>query len=128
MPASTETIITFDGQEEPNLAKFEIEHESVMHDVNNIGTVERMETLPGKMKVTIHVWVNGISHVLDQLHMLQTAKPGFQTVISVTYADDSKSTLAYDDCAMVLKTIKGEAKMPTWSYYRITSTRERVSS
>ena len=98
---------SFDGKEENNLAKFEIEHESVMHNIQTIGIKERMESLPGKTIVTIHVWVNGISNVLDKLHLTQGPQPGFQ---------------------IIQKTIKGEAQMPTWSYYKITSTRERISS
>jgi len=128
MPATTDTTVTFDGKEENNLAKFEIEHESVMHNIQTIGIKERMESLPGKTIVTIHVWVNGISNVLDRLHLKQGPQPGFQTVLTVTYSDGSKGVTSYDDCAIIQKTIKGEAQMPTWSYYKITSTRERISS
>jgi hypothetical protein len=127
MPATTDTTVTFDGREENNLAKFEIEHESVMHDIQTIGIKERMESLPGKTIVTIHVWVNGISNVLDQLHLKQGPQPGFQTVLTVNYSDGSKGITSYDDCSIIQKTIKGEAQMPTWSYYKITSTRERIS-
>ena len=128
MAATTDTVITFDGQEELNLAKFEIEHESVMHDIHTLGTGERRESLPGKSKVTIHIWVNGVSNLLDTLHQAQGPQPGFSTVVNVMYADGKKGVAAYDDCSIVLKTIKGEAQMPTWSYYKITSTRERLTS
>ncbi len=128
MPATTDTTVTFDGKEEPNMAKFEIEHESTMHNIQTIGVRERMESLPGKTIVTIHIWVNGISNVLDDLHLKQGPQPGFQTVLTVTYSDGKKGVSSYDDCAILLKTIKGEAQAPTWSYYKITSTRERITN
>jgi len=37
MPATTDTVLTFDGQEEPNMAKFEIEYETIMHNIQTIG-------------------------------------------------------------------------------------------
>jgi len=128
MPASTDTVLTFDGQEEPNLAKFEVEHETIMHNIQTIGISERTESLPGKKRATIHIWVNGFSPLLDGLHNAQGPQPGFQTVITVTYSDGTKGINSYDDCSIILKTIKGEAQMPTWSYYKITSTRERLTA
>ena len=128
MPATTDTVLTFDGQEEPNMAKFEIEYETIMHNIQTIGLQERTESLPGKKRVTLHVWVNGFSPLLDGLHDTQGPQPGFQVVTTVTYSDGTKGISSFDDCAIILKTVKGEAQMPTWSYYKITSTRERLTT
>jgi hypothetical protein len=128
MPASTDTVLTFDGQEEPNLLKFEVEQNTDMHSIQTIGLQERVESLPGKTRTVIHAWVNGFSQLLDGLHTAQGPQPGFQVVISVTYADGTKGLNSYDDCDVIQKTIKGEAQMPTITYYKIQSTRERVTT
>jgi len=127
MPATTDTVVTFDGQEEPNMAKFEVEYETIMHNIQTIGLQERTESLPGKKRVTMHVWVNGFSALLDGLHDTQGPQPGFQVVITVTYSDGTKGISSFDDCSIVLKTVKGEAQMPTWTYYKVTSTRQRLT-
>ncbi len=127
MPATTSTIVTFDGQEEKNLAKFEIEHETQMHSIHSLGGAERIESLPGETHVTMHIWVNGVSTLLDTLHTAQGMQLGFQTVITVSYSDGGRSVASYDDCAIIAKTVKGEANKPTWTYYKITCTRERIS-
>ena len=128
MPATTDTVITFDGQEEGNMAKFEIEYDTIMHNIQTIGLEERTESLPGKKRVTIHVWVNGFSALLDGLHDVQGPQPGFQVVITVTYSDGTKGISSFDDVCIVQKTVKGEAQMPTWTYYKMTSTRQRLTS
>jgi len=110
------------------MAKFEIEYETIMHNIQTIGLQERTESLPGKKRVTLHVWVNGFSPLLDGLHNTQGPQPGFQVVTTVTYSDGTKGISSFDDCAIILKTVKGEAQMPTWSYYKITSTRERLTT
>ena len=128
MPATTDTVITFDGQEETNLAKFEIEYDTIMHNIQTLGISERTESLPGKKRVTIHVWVNGFSALLDGLHEAQGPQPGFQVVITVTYSDGTKGISSFDDVAIVQKTVKGEAQLPTWTYYKMTSTRQRLTT
>ena len=128
MPATTDTVLTFDGKEEPNLLKFEIEQNTEMHSIQTIGIQERVESLPGKTRVFIHIWVNGFSQLLDNLHASQGPQPGFQVVITVTYSDGTKGINSYDDCDIIQKTVKGEAQMPTITYYKIQSTRERVTT
>ena len=127
MPATTDTTLQFDGQDEPNLLKFEIEYESEGHSIQTLGLQERQECLPGKQRIKIHLWVNGLSPLLDRLQQAQAGPAGFQVVVTVTYADDTKTILSYDDCWISQKTIKGEAQMPTMCYYLVTSTRERVT-
>ena len=127
MPATTDTALTFDGQEEPNMLKFEVEQNTDMHSIQTIGIQERVESLPGKSRTLIHVWVNGFSQLLDGLHTTQGPQPGFQVVITVAYSDGTKSLSSYDDCDIIQKTVKGEAQMPTITYYKIQSTRERLT-
>ena len=128
MAATTDTSLTFDGKEEPNMLKFEVEQNTEMHSIQTIGMDERVESLPGKKRTMIHIWVNGFSTILDGLHSAQGPQPGFQVVLSVTFSDGTKNINSYDDCDIVQKTIKGEAQMPTISYYKIQSTRERSST
>jgi hypothetical protein len=128
MPATTDTVLTFDGQEEPNMLKFEVEQNTDMHSIQTIGIAERVESLPGKTRVNIHIWVNGFSQLLDGLHMAQGPQPGFQVVITVSYSDGTKGISSYDDCDIIQKTVKGEAQMPTITYYKIQSTRERLTT
>lgn len=127
MPATTDTTITFDGAEEPSLLKFEVEQNTEMHSIQTIGLQERVESLPGKTRTLIHCWVNGFSQLLDGLHTTQGPQPGFQVVVTVQYSDGTQSINSYDDCDIIQKTIKGEAQMPTVTYYKIQSTRERLT-
>ncbi len=128
MVATTDTTLTFDGNEEPNLLKFEVEHNTEMHSIQTIGLGERVESLPGKSRTLMHLWVNGFSQILDALHSTQGPQPGFQVVITVTFSDGTKTINSYDDCDIIQKTIKGEAQMPTITYYKIQSTRERLTT